>query len=257
MSKYLQIIQTMQAMQNPQAKQSNKAKAVVLLSGGLDSTTLLALASQYYECYALSIFYGQKHAAELNAAKKIADYYQVKHEVLHLDLSHLLASSLTDKMQSIPSYLANQQASLMGQNIPSTYVPARNTLMLSFALAWAESIEAKHIFYGANAIDYSGYPDCRPEYVAAFEDMANLATKKGVEYAAMGQKFVHIHAPIIDLHKFEIIELGMHLGVDYSKTVSCYSADFLGRACGVCDACHLRKQGFELAGFNDPTHYIE
>ncbi len=228
---------------------SSQPKAVILLSGGLDSATVLAIArSQNFECYALSFNYGQRHSAELNAAKRIASHFQVTdHKIVHLDLSIFGGSALTDPNLSVPEATAH-----LGHlsEIPITYVPARNTIMLSIALAWAEVLEAQSIFVGVNAVDYSGYPDCRPAYVDAFEKMANLATKAGVN----GQKLT-INAPLIHLSKAEIIQKGIQLGVDYSLTVSCYQADDKGQACGHCDACALRRQGFEQAQIPDPTLY--
>lgn len=219
-------------------------KAVILLSGGLDSVTVLAIAqNQGYDCYALSFDYGQRHNAELNAAQRIAEQYSVKEKkVIPLDLSAIGGSALTDKSIAVPDKPQ--------EGIPVTYVPARNTVFLALALGWAEVLTAQHIFIGVNAVDYSGYPDCRPEYISAFQALANLATKAGVE----GQVF-HIHTPLITLSKAEIIQKGMQLGVDYSITVSCYSADSQGKACGVCDACRFRRQGFQEAGISDPTRY--
>ena len=221
--------------------------AVVLLSGGLDSATVLALATeQGYDCYALSLDYGQRHRAELEAAKRIAIQAQVKqHLVLPMALDRIGGSALTDTTIAVP-----EQAST---GIPVTYVPARNTIFLSLALGWAEVLQAQAIFIGVNALDYSGYPDCRPEFIQAFERLANLATKAGVERAD-GAAF-RIHAPLLALTKAEIIQQGVQLGVDYSLTVSCYQADAEGRACGRCDSCRLRRQGFEKAGIADPTRY--
>jgi len=219
-------------------------KAVVLLSGGLDSATVLAMAkSQGYDCYALSLDYGQRHAAELNAARNVADHFQVKqHQIVKLDLRQFGGSALTDDAIAVPEEKTS--------DIPVTYVPARNTIFLSLALAWAETLDARDIFVGVNAVDYSGYPDCRPEYIESFEQMANLATKAGVE----GEHF-SIQAPLIKLTKAEIIQTGSKLGVDYALTVSCYQADDAGAACGKCDSCRLRKQGFVDAGVPDPTKY--
>ena len=219
-------------------------KAVVLLSGGLDSATALALAmEQGYDCHALSLDYGQRHNAELAAAKRIAQAAAVaEHKIIRLNLDEIGGSALTDPDIAVP-----QQP---GEGIPVTYVPARNTVFLSLALGWAEVLGAWDIFIGVNAVDYSGYPDCRPEYIAAFENLAGLATKGGVE----GGRF-HIHAPLIKLGKAEIIREGERLGVDYANTVSCYAADEAGRACGLCDACRLRAQGFHDAGVPDPTRY--
>lgn len=222
------------------------SKAIVLLSGGLDSATVLALATQeYYECYALSFNYGQKHSSELEAAKKLAQFYKVReHCIFEMDFRRFGGSALTDDVISVPQPEQNRA------EIPVTYVPARNTVFLSVALGWAEVLKAFDIFIGVNAIDYSGYPDCRPEFIEAYERMANLATKEGVE----GNKF-RIQTPLIHQSKSEIIQLGSGLGVDYSLTVSCYNADSEGRACGKCDACYLRAKGFRDAGLTDPTFY--
>ena len=219
-------------------------RAVVLLSGGLDSTTTLALArDQGFDCYALSMNYGQRHLAELNAAQRVAKVFDVvEHKVLHLGLDLIGGSALTDRSIDVPEQIE--------AGIPVTYVPARNTLFLSLALGWAEVLKAHDIFIGVNAVDYSGYPDCRPEFIAAFEQLANLATKAGVE----GECF-KIHTPLIDLTKAEIIRLGAEKGVDYALTVSCYKADEAGRACGLCDSCRFRKQGFLEVGITDPTRY--
>lgn len=219
-------------------------RAVVLLSGGLDSVTCLAIArSQGFDCYCLSLDYHQRHIAELNAAKKIAKKLGAKeHKTVQLDLSLFGGSALTDDKIDVP-----ESAS---EGIPVTYVPARNTIMLSLSLAWAEVLGAQDIFIGVNALDYSGYPDCRGEYVKAFQEMANLATKTAVE-----GKQITVHAPLIDMTKAEIITKGTALGVDYSMTVSCYQADQLGRACGLCDSCRLRKEGFLNASIDDPTLY--
>lgn len=218
--------------------------AVVLLSGGLDSATVLALAKREgYICHALSFDYGQRHSAELIAAAQVAGAQNIaEHRIFHMDLTVFGGSALTDATLAIPETPTG--------GIPVTYVPARNTIMLSIALAWAEVLDSTAIFIGVNAVDYSGYPDCRPEYIAAFETMANLATKAGVE----GKK-LHIHAPLVNLSKAEIIQLGTRLGVDYGMTVSCYQADSSGRACGVCDSCRLRRQGFQQAEIADPTRY--
>lgn len=220
-------------------------KAIVLISGGLDSTTTLAIAqSKGYTCYALSFRYGQRHSVELAAAKKIAQAFNVvEHKIFDIDLSVFKGSALTDDNLDIPTSSAN--------GIPITYVPARNTVFLSISLAWAEVLHIQDIFIGVNAVDYSGYPDCRPEYIKAYQSMANLATKAGVE----GHSLV-IHTPLISLSKADIIKLGDDLGVDYSLTVSCYSADEQGRACGVCDSCRFRKQGFIDAGITDSTLYV-
>ena len=220
------------------------SKAVVLLSGGLDSATTLAMAkNEGYECYALSINYHQRHIAELEAAKKIATQFKVKdHKTVEMDLSWMLTSALTNPDLKVPTELTS--------HIPITYVPARNTLMLTLALGWAEVIGAHDIFIGVNAVDYSGYPDCRPEYIEQFQKMANLATKS----AAEGQN-IQLHTPLIHLSKEAIILRGMKLGVDYGLTVSCYQADKVGHACGVCDSCRLRQNGFKAAGVDDPTSY--
>jgi 7-cyano-7-deazaguanine synthase len=219
-------------------------KAVVLLSGGLDSATALACArSDGYDCYTLSFDYGQRHGAELKAATRLSSTLGAReHRVMHLDLGAIGGSALTDRNIEVPTSPS--------EGIPVTYVPARNTVFLSCALAWAEVLEASHIFIGVNAVDYSGYPDCRPEYIQSFQTMANLATKSAVE----GHPLT-IHTPLINLSKAEIIGLGTARGVDYSMTVSCYAADDDGRACGQCDSCRLRAQGFADAGINDPTRY--
>ncbi len=220
-------------------------RALVLLSGGLDSATCLAIARDAgFETYALSVEYGQRHAAELAAAKRVAAALgAVAHRVAHVDLGQFGGSALTDPALAVPT------GGLDG-GIPITYVPARNTIMLSIAMAWAEVLRARHIYVGVNAVDYSGYPDCRPAFIEAFETMANLATKAGIE----GHRLT-IHAPLIDLSKAQIIQRGTELGVDYGLTVSCYQADDDGRACGLCDACRLRRAGFEAAGLPDPTPY--
>ena len=220
-------------------------KAVVLLSGGLDSATCLALAKQQgFATYCLSFDYGQRHRAELAAAQRVAAALDASEQrVIDFGLAQFGGSALTDTSLAVPVDGAQG-------GIPITYVPARNTIMLSLALAWAEVLGSRDIFVGVNAVDYSGYPDCRPEYIAAFEKMANLATRAGVE----GQG-VHIHAPLIDLSKADIIRQGVRLGVDYGLTVSCYQADAEGRACGVCDSCRLRAAGFAAAGITDPTRY--
>jgi len=220
-------------------------RAVILLSGGLDSVTALAMAKQQgFECYTLSFDYGQRHDVELVAAEKLSKQVgAVEHKVIAIDLRAIGGSALTDNKLDVPE--AQREV-----GIPITYVPARNTIFLSIALGWAEVLSAEAIFVGVNAVDYSGYPDCRPEFVAAFEQLANLATKSGVE----GQKLT-IHAPLIKLTKAEIIMQGTSLGIDYSQTISCYQADDDGRACGVCDSCQFRKQGFAQAGLADPTRY--
>lgn len=219
-------------------------RAVVLLSGGLDSATVLAMArEQGFECYALSVDYGQRHHAELAAAQKVANVLGAReHRVINIDLTAFGGSSLTDNKIAVPEHAS--------AGIPSTYVPARNTIMLSLALAWAEVLKAQDIFFGVNAVDYSGYPDCRPEYVESFERMANLATKFAVE-----GKPLTLHAPLLHLSKAQIIQQGVCLGVDYTITVSCYQADADGRACGRCDSCRLRSEGFVTAGVPDPTRY--
>lgn len=220
-------------------------KAVVLLSGGLDSATTLAIArDQGFECHALSIDYGQRHHAELNAAQKVAQSLgSHAHKIVKINLTAFGGSALTDQSIEVPT---------SGKNIdiPVTYVPARNTIMLSLALAWAETLDCQDIFIGVNAVDYSGYPDCRMEYIQAFEKMANLATKAGIE-----GKQISIHTPLMPLSKQEIIQRGLPLGIDYSFTVSCYQADEAGRACGVCDSCRIRKAGFKTANIIDPTIY--
>ncbi|MBX6419861.1 MAG: 7-cyano-7-deazaguanine synthase QueC [Nevskia sp.] len=219
-------------------------RAVVLLSGGLDSATVLAIArSEGYACHALSVSYGQRHAAELAAARRIARMLgAVEHRELHVNLDAVGGSALTDPSIAVPESPSS--------GIPVTYVPARNTLLLALALGWAEVLGARDLFIGVNAIDYSGYPDCRPEFIHAFERLANLATKAGVE----GVRFC-VHAPLIRLGKAAIIRRGLQLGVDYAATVSCYQADAEGRACGRCDACRLRRAGFAEAGVPDPTRY--
>jgi 7-cyano-7-deazaguanine synthase len=219
-------------------------KAIVLLSGGIDSTTTLALVkSQDYAPYALSICYGQRNYHELESAKQAAaDYGAVEHRIMKVDMDAWGGSALTDHRLSIP-----QQAS---DDIPITYVPARNTIMLSLALSWAETIAASDIFYGANQVDYANYPDCRTDYIAAFEKMANLGTKAGVE----GRPF-KIHAPLVTMTKAEIIQKGVELGVDYAKTISCYDPDSQGRACRHCDACRFRRKGFKEANIEDVTRY--
>ena len=228
-------------------EQATHQRAVVLLSGGLDSATVLAMAHERgYETYALSFDYGQRHRSELTAAAAVAQVLGAKeHRVVKLDLTGWGGSALTDKRIAVPT-----SPVATGSAIPITYVPARNTIFLSLALAWAETLGAPNIFAGMNAVDYSGYPDCRPDYVAAFQTMARLATRAGVE----GAKLV-IHTPIIDMSKADIVREGTRLGVDYRLTVSCYQADAGGRACGVCDSCRLRKEGFLAARVADPTRY--
>ncbi len=221
-------------------------KAVVLLSGGLDSATVLAIARREgYACHALSIDYGQRHRIELEAAVRVAAALgAAEHKTIGIDLTAFGGSALTDDKIAVPVQ------GVQKDGIPVTYVPARNTIMLSLALAWAEVLGAVDLFFGANAVDYSGYPDCRPEYMRAFERMANLATKAAVQ----GHRLT-LHTPIIDMSKAKIIEQGLALGVDYAMTVSCYQADGEGRACGACDSCRLRSAGFEAAGVPDPTRY--
>jgi len=227
------------------AMQADTKVAVVLLSGGLDSATVLAIARDAgYACHCLSLDYGQRHRAELDAAARVAAALgAAAHRVVKLDLAAFGGSALTDTSIALP-------VDGIEPGIPVTYVPARNTILLSLALAWAEVLGARHIFFGANAVDYSGYPDCRPEFVAAFEAMANLATKAAVE----GSRLT-LHAPIIALSKADIIRRGMACGVNYALTVSCYQADATGRACGACDSCRLRRAGFADAGVGDPTRY--
>ena len=219
-------------------------KAVILVSGGLDSSTVLAIAlEQGFECYTLSFDYGQRHRSELEAAKRISEIMDVKeHKIVQLDLGSIGGSALTDIDIDVPETETS--------GIPVTYVPARNTVFLSIALGWAEVLGANKIFLGVNAVDYSGYPDCRPEYISSFESMANLATKAGVE----GNK-LSIEAPLIDMSKSDIIKLGVSLGVDYSETVSCYQASLEGLACGRCESCRLRAEGFKQAELLDPTRY--
>jgi 7-cyano-7-deazaguanine synthase len=220
-------------------------KAVILLSGGIDSTTCLGIAkSQNFECYTLSFDYGQRHNFELKAAKKIAAYFNVKeHRVVKLNIGELGGSALTDKNIAVPKYQDSNE-------IPVTYVPARNTIFLSIALGWAEILGANDIFIGVSSVDYSGYPDCRPEFIKAFQNLANLATKMGVK-----GNHIKINTPLINLSKAETIKLGQNLRIDYSMTVTCYQADGVGRACGKCDSCVLRIKGFKEAGILDPTQY--
>ncbi len=222
-----------------------KTRAVVLLSGGLDSATALALARESgRECYALSVAYGQRHQFELNAAQAVAQALGAReHRVILIDLASIGGSALTDRSIDVPTEATT--------GIPVTYVPARNTIMLSVALGWAEVLKATEIHIGVNAVDYSGYPDCRPEFIAAFQNLARIATKAGVEGGA-----ISIRAPLIDLSKADIIRAGVRLGVDYGLTVSCYQADSLGRACGRCDSCRIRREGFAAAGVADPTTYV-
>jgi 7-cyano-7-deazaguanine synthase len=222
---------------------NSKPKAIVLLSGGLDSATVLAIAQeQGYDCHALAVDYGQRHRSELEAAQRVADAAGVPLKIITLDLRAVGGSALTGDID-VPE--------TEGQGIPVTYVPARNTILLSLALGLAEVLEAGNIFIGVNAVDYSGYPDCRPQFIQAFEAVANRATKAASEGRAL-----RIYAPLIDLSKAEIIQQGVLLGVDYALTVSCYQADGKGRACGRCDSCRIRKAGFEAAGIPDPTQYV-
>lgn len=225
--------------------QMTEKRAVILLSGGLDSATVVAMArADGYTCYTMSFDYGQRHRSELDAAARVArDLGVVEHKVIGLNLNGIGGSALTDSSIAVPES--------PGEGIPVTYVPARNTVFLSLALGWAEVLGARDIFIGVNAVDYSGYPDCRPEFIEAFERMANLATKAGVE----GQGFT-IQAPLQNLSKADIVKAGMRLGVDYGLTVSCYQADDQGRACGKCDSCRLRADGFATAGIADPTRYF-
>ena len=219
-------------------------KAVVLVSGGLDSATVLAMAAaQGYQCYTLAFDYGQRHRSELAAAEQVSQAGgAVAHKVVTLDLSTIGGSALTDATIAVPTDACD--------GIPVTYVPARNTVFLSIALGWAEVLDARDIFIGVNAVDYSGYPDCRPAYIEAFQALANLATKAGVE-----GRTITIHAPLLQLTKAAIIQQGTRLGVNYAQTVSCYQADTSGAACGVCDSCRLRREGFQQAGITDPTRY--
>ncbi len=221
-------------------------KAVVLLSGGLDSATALAIAQGAgYACYALSVDYGQRHSAELLAAERVARHLGVcEHRVVHLDIGQFGGSALTDSRIPVPEAQA--------EGIPVTYVPARNTVMLSLALGWAEVLDADAIFIGINAVDYSGYPDCRPAFLSAFQTLANVATKRAIE-----GRTITIEAPLLYLSKAEIIRVGERAGVDYAQTISCYQADAAGRACGRCDACRFRAAGFLEAGIPDPTHYAD
>ncbi len=224
---------------------SINSKAVILLSGGLDSATCLAIAAEAgYDCYCLSVNYGQRHNTELDAARKIAKMLKASsHKIVQIDLRSIGGSALTDDSIAVPES--------EGYGIPVTYVPARNSIMLSLAMGWAEVLEAQAIFVGVNAVDYSGYPDCRPEFIEAFQSLANVATKTAVE-----GNYLRIETPLIDITKAEIIKTGYRLGVDYSATVSCYQADLQGRACAVCDSCRIRKQGFAAAGVADPTIYV-
>ena len=237
-------------MTHPVFHHDERRHAVLLLSGGLDSTTMLALAtSERYEVHALTFRYGQRHEHEVEAARRIAARYRVaRHIVIDIDLRSFGGSSLTGSAP-IPK---DRPGDVIAAEIPSTYVPARNTIFLSFALAWAETLGAREIFIGVNALDYSGYPDCRPEYLAAFEHLATLATRSGVE----GQGSIQVRAPLLHLSKREIIELGVRLGVDYSRTTTCYDPDAGGAACGRCDACTLRLRGFADGGLTDPARYV-
>jgi len=222
----------------------SKRTAIVLVSGGLDSATCLAIANaQGYRCYALSFDYGQRSSSELKAAERVVASCDIEqHKIIDLQIGELGGSALTDESIDVPEH--------PGKGIPVTYVPARNTVFLSYALAWAEVIAADAIFIGVNALDYSGYPDCRPEYIAAFQKLIDLATRTSVEGGS-----IRLETPLLDLTKAEIIETGVGLGVDYGNTVSCYQADAWGKACGRCDSCRLRQQGFVNAGVEDPTHY--
>lgn len=222
-----------------------KRKAVVLVSGGLDSATVLAIARRDgFECHSLSFDYGQRHRAELDAARNVSHRLgALNHKIVSLDLRSIGGSALTDDEIAIPEAETSS-------GIPATYVPARNTVFLAIALGWAEVLGAQHIFIGVNAVDYSGYPDCRPEFIAAFERLANLATRSGVEGRSL-----HVHAPLVALTKAEVIRCGIGLGIDYGSTVSCYQATVAGLACGRCDSCRLRKSGFAQAGVADPTRY--
>jgi len=221
------------------------AKAIVLLSGGLDSATVLAIASKDFECHAISFNYAQRSLSEINAAKQLAEQFSASHQVIQIDEGVMAGSALTDKSVDVPEFDAAEQG------IPVTYVPARNTLFLSYALAIAEVKGSQDVFIGVNAVDYSGYPDCRPEFIRAYEAMANLATKASVEGGKLS-----LHVPLIDKTKAEIIRIGNNLGVDYAATVSCYQANEQGQACGLCDSCQLRRKGFEEEGIEDPTRYI-
>ena len=224
--------------------------AVVLVSGGMDSAVVLAIArEQGFAVHALSVRYGQRHTSELDAAARVAQALgAVAHKTVHVDLRSIGGSALTDDDISVP---VDDDGHVIGAGIPSTYVPARNTIMLSVALGWAEVLGATDLFCGVNAVDYSGYPDCRPEFIDAFERLANLATKAGVEGAGL-----RVHAPLMRMTKADIVREGLRLGVDFAQTVSCYQADADGRACGHCDACRLRAEGFTAAGVADPTRYL-
>jgi 7-cyano-7-deazaguanine synthase len=224
-------------------KAQDKPTAIVLLSGGLDSATVLAIASEKYNCHALSFNYAQRSLSEINAAERLSNSLSASHQIIQIDKGVMAGSALTDNTIAVPQGTT--------EGIPITYVPARNTLFLSYALAVAEVMVSQDIFIGVNAVDYSGYPDCRPEYIHAFEVMANLATRAAVE----GKKMT-IHTPLINISKADIIRKGSELGVDYALTVSCYQANAQGEACGSCDSCQLRQKGFEEAGITDPTRYF-
>lgn len=224
-----------------------RKKAIVLLSGGLDSATVLAIANQDFDCHALSFDYGQRSMSEINAAQKLVESMGASFQVIRIDDGVMTGSALTDQSIAVPEDVEED----LSDEIPVTYVPARNTLFLSYALAVAEVMSSQDIFIGVNAVDYSGYPDCRPEFIEAYEVMANLATKAGVE----GNRLT-IHTPLIDKTKAEIVKIGDDLGVDYAQTVSCYQANDEGEACGHCDSCQLRRKGFEDAGLTDPTRYF-
>ena len=225
----------------------NSDKAIILISGGLDSTVTLAIAKDLgFDCYGLSFDYKQRHISELNAAKNVAYSVGVtEHKIINIDLTQIGGSALTDNKIAVPDSPSD--------GIPITYVPARNTLFLSYAIAWAEVLNACDIFIGVNIVDYSGYPDCRPEYIASFQNMANLATKSGLE----GKSPLTIHTPLIDLTKSDIIKMGLALGVDYGITHSCYDPNQNGHSCGHCDACQLRLKGFDMVGLLDPLHYSD
>ncbi len=226
---------------------SNKPRAIILLSGGLDSATVLAIASQDFECHAISFDYAQRSFSEIKAAKQLAGSYAASYQLIHIDTGVMTGSALTDQSIDVPEDVFDEDSA----EIPATYVPARNTLFLSHALSVAEVMSSQDIFIGVNAVDYSGYPDCRPEFIRAFQNMANLATKAGVE-----GDYLTIHTPLIDKSKAQIIKIGDSLGVDYSLTVSCYQANEKGEACSLCDSCQLRQKGFKDAGISDPTSYF-
>lgn len=230
-------------------KPDKSAKAVVLLSGGLDSATVLAIASQKFRCHAISFNYAQRSQSEINAAQQLAALYSASHQFINIDEGVMAGSALTDDSIAVPDHISDDTAEK--NDIPVTYVPARNTLFLSYALAIAEVNASQDIFIGVNAVDYSGYPDCRPKFIRAYERMANLATKAGVEGRNM-----KIHTPLIDKTKAEIIAMGNALGVNYALTVSCYQANDKGEACGSCDSCQLRRKGFKEVGDIDPTRYF-